>query len=162
MNGSQGNLKEDLQEYRVTELARNICEQWDIGLCMAHWLTLGIETCSLLITVQQLAVMSSGVVVTLVQFKTFMIDPFHSALCLPPCFCRPACPLLSHSITQGQSWSIGGDPNAQTVATFLRFYTPNIVGASLGNKTLTNLEVSVYIAWWGYISKENIALTTNP
>jgi len=49
--------------------------------------------------------------------------------------------------TQGQSWSIGGDPNAQTVATFLRFYTPNIVGASLGNKTLTNLEVSVYIAW---------------
>ena len=50
MNGSQGNLKEDLQEYRVTELARNICEQWDIGLCMAHQLTLGIETCSLLIT----------------------------------------------------------------------------------------------------------------
>jgi len=42
--------------------------------------------------------------------------------------------------TQGQSWSIGGDPNAQTVATFLRFYTPNIVGASLGNKTLANLE----------------------
>ena len=33
---------------------------------------------------------------------------------------------------QGQSWSIGGDPGAQTVATFLRFYTPNIVGASLG------------------------------
>ena len=39
-------------------------------------------------------------------------------------------------IVQGHSWSIGGDPDAQTVATFLRFYTPNIVGASLGNKTI--------------------------
>jgi len=112
---------------------------------MAHRLTLGIETCSLLITVQQLAVMSSGVVVTLVQFKTFMIDPFHSALilCLPPCFCRPACPLLSHSLTQGQSWSIGGDPTAQTVATFLRFYTPNIVGASLGKHFLEVIQYTL-------------------
>ena len=37
---------------------------------------------------------------------------------------------------QGHSWSIGGDPDAQTVATFLRFYTPDIVGASLGNKSI--------------------------
>ena len=36
---------------------------------------------------------------------------------------------------QGQSWSIGGDPGAQTVANFLRFYSPNIKGASTGNKT---------------------------
>jgi len=42
--------------------------------------------------------------------------------------------LLSYN-TQAHSWSIGGDPDAQTVATFLRFYTPNIVGASLGNTT---------------------------
>ena len=37
---------------------------------------------------------------------------------------------------QGHSWSVGGDPDAQTVATFLRFYTPDIVGPSLGNKTI--------------------------
>ena len=41
-------------------------------------------------------------------------------------------PHLHRQMMQGQSWSIGGDPGAQTVATFLRFYTPNIVGASLG------------------------------
>ena len=40
------------------------------------------------------------------------------------------------SYMQGHSWSVGGDPDAQTVATFLRFYTPDIVGASLGNKTI--------------------------
>jgi len=34
---------------------------------------------------------------------------------------------------QGQSWCVGADSNAQTVATFLRFYTPNIIGGSLGH-----------------------------
>ena len=34
---------------------------------------------------------------------------------------------------RGQSWSMGGDANASTVATFLRFYTPAIIGGSLGN-----------------------------
>jgi phospholipase B1 len=33
---------------------------------------------------------------------------------------------------RGLSWAIGGDPNATTLATFLRYYTPNIQGASLG------------------------------
>ena len=28
---------------------------------------------------------------------------------------------------------MGGDANASTVATFLRFYTPAIIGGSLGN-----------------------------
>ena len=34
---------------------------------------------------------------------------------------------------QGQSWSMGGDSDAQSVAAFLRFYTPNITGASVGH-----------------------------
>ena len=34
---------------------------------------------------------------------------------------------------QGQSWCIGGDSNASTIASFLRFYTPDIQGASLGS-----------------------------
>lgn len=33
---------------------------------------------------------------------------------------------------RGQSWSIGGDPNATTLANFFRFYNPQIRGASLG------------------------------
>ena len=35
-------------------------------------------------------------------------------------------------ILQGQSWSIGMDEDAQTVANFLKFYNPSIVGGSLG------------------------------
>eukprot|EP00731_Ephydatia_muelleri_P026765 Em0018g865a len=34
---------------------------------------------------------------------------------------------------RGQAWSMGSDANASTVATFLRFYTPAIIGGSLGN-----------------------------
>ena len=46
---------------------------------------------------------------------------------------------------QGHSWSIGGDQDAQTVATFLQFYTPNIVGASLGNKTIEVIPICIGI-----------------
>ena len=45
---------------------------------------------------------------------------------------NPATSLPSHAL-QGQSWCIGADSDAQTVATFLRFYTPDIVGGSLGH-----------------------------
>ena len=38
----------------------------------------------------------------------------------------------SSTCMQGQSWCIGGDSNASTIASFLRFYTPDIQGASLG------------------------------
>ena len=34
---------------------------------------------------------------------------------------------------QGQSWSIGADNDSQTVFSFLRFYTPGIIGGSLGD-----------------------------
>ena len=34
---------------------------------------------------------------------------------------------------QGQSWSIGMDKDAQTVANFLKFYNPSIIGGSLGS-----------------------------
>jgi hypothetical protein len=37
---------------------------------------------------------------------------------------------------RGQSWSMGLDSNASTVASFLRFYTPGIVGGSLGNHSV--------------------------
>ena len=33
---------------------------------------------------------------------------------------------------QGQSWSIGMDEGAQTVANFLKFYNPSVTGGSLG------------------------------
>ena len=40
----------------------------------------------------------------------------------------------SHCATcmQGQSWSMGMDEGAQTVANFLKFYNPSIIGGSLG------------------------------
>ena len=41
---------------------------------------------------------------------------------------------------QGLSWSIGGDPNATTIPGFLRTYTPDLIGASLGSHIL---EVSI-------------------
>ena len=41
----------------------------------------------------------------------------------------PFCYLLE----QGQSWSIGMESNAQTVANFLKFYSPSIIGGSLGH-----------------------------
>eukprot|EP01111_Echinosteliopsis_oligospora_P007538 TRINITY_DN2273_c0_g1_i2.p1 TRINITY_DN2273_c0_g1~~TRINITY_DN2273_c0_g1_i2.p1 ORF type:complete len:222 (-),score=57.57 TRINITY_DN2273_c0_g1_i2:153-818(-) len=34
---------------------------------------------------------------------------------------------------RGQSWSIGGDENATTMANFLKTYNPNVVGMSLGH-----------------------------
>ena len=34
---------------------------------------------------------------------------------------------------RGQSWLIGGDANAQTLATFFKNYSPKLVGASVGN-----------------------------
>lgn len=34
---------------------------------------------------------------------------------------------------RGISWFIGGDPNAQTIYSFLRHYTPDIIGGSLGS-----------------------------
>ena len=40
---------------------------------------------------------------------------------------------IPHPSMQGQSFTIGGDEDAQTIATFLRHYTPSIVGASLGH-----------------------------
>lgn len=43
--------------------------------------------------------------------------------------------------SQGESWSIGGNPNASTIATFLRHYNPGLVGASLGSHI-----VEVYIS----------------
>ena len=55
---------------------------------------------------------------------------------LDRCFIYLFLKILTLPIMQGHSWSIGGDPDAQTVATFLRFYTPDIVGASLGNKSI--------------------------
>jgi hypothetical protein len=33
---------------------------------------------------------------------------------------------------RGESWSIGGDNNATTLANFLKFFNPSIVGASVG------------------------------
>ena len=47
-------------------------------------------------------------------------------------------------VLQGQSFAIGGDSDAQTIATFLRFYTPNITGASLGHH-LSEVHVSCNI-----------------
>ena len=89
MNGSHGNLIEDLQEYRVSQLylkKKNSRDSRTLLYC-------------------------------------FMLMSLAATPTPPP----------PHPQTmQGQSWSIGGDPDAQTVATFLRFYTPNIVGASLG------------------------------
>lgn len=34
---------------------------------------------------------------------------------------------------RGQSWSIGGDPNATTMFNFMKYYTPTVVGGSLGH-----------------------------
>ena len=42
-------------------------------------------------------------------------------------FNGPFCYLLE----QGQSWSIGMDSNAPTVANFLKFYSSSIIGGSL-------------------------------
>ena len=40
---------------------------------------------------------------------------------------------IRHFYMQGKSYSIGLDENATTIAAFLRFYTPGIIGGSLGN-----------------------------
>ena len=34
---------------------------------------------------------------------------------------------------QGQSWSIGMDEGVQTVANFLKFYNPSLIGGSIGH-----------------------------
>ena len=34
---------------------------------------------------------------------------------------------------QGQSWSIGGDANSSTIASFLRHYNPDLIGLSLNS-----------------------------
>ena len=39
----------------------------------------------------------------------------------------------SAPVLKGQSWSIGMNKDAQTVANFLKFYNPSIVGGSLGS-----------------------------
>ena len=54
----------------------------------------------------------------------------------------------SSTCMQGQSWCIGGDSNASTIASFLRFYTPDIQGASLGTHLASVLThcLTFYIA----------------
>ena len=64
----------------------------------------------------------------------------------------PATSLPSHAL-QGQSWCIGADSDAQTVAAFLRFYTPDIVGGSLGHHIV---EVCGIISVTKFLLRSNI------
>ena len=41
--------------------------------------------------------------------------------------------MILRDITQGISWSIGGDPDSITIPSFLRHYNKNIIGASIGS-----------------------------
>lgn len=43
------------------------------------------------------------------------------------------------------SWSIGGDPNATTIPGFIRTYTPNLIGASLGSHLLEVHRTSTFL-----------------
>ena len=65
--------------------------------------------------------------------------------------CVDICGMFSSSTCmQGQSWCIGGDSNASTIASFLRFYTPDIQGASLGTHLASVLTqcFTFYITAW--------------